>query len=197
MMHGHEESDSAIVAAKRTNETGRPAEEFVEPRAEAEENAEQDGTPRTPSRQGASHGLDRVRQAATLKKEERFTALLHRVDGDRLKEAYLALKREAAPELNQAEGAASRIEMAKAACHRSPPCSSEASSRSKASVATRYPSFAPASTRSSDSGDMWTGPLNGRSREMITTRPDVRTIDKIAAIAICASALGLPKNSAK
>ena len=69
----------------------------MEPRAEAEENAEQDSTPRTPSRKGASHGLDRVRQAARLKKEERFTALLHHVDGDRLKEAYLALKREAAP----------------------------------------------------------------------------------------------------
>ena len=97
LMHGDEESDSAIVAAKRANEAGRPAEEFVEPRAEAEENAERDGTPRTPSRKGASHGLDRVRQAARLKKEERFTALLHHVDGDRLKEAYFALKREAAP----------------------------------------------------------------------------------------------------
>ena len=48
---------------KRANEAGRPGEEFVEPRAGAEENAEQNGTPRTPSRQGASHGLDRVRQA--------------------------------------------------------------------------------------------------------------------------------------
>ena len=61
--HGDEESDSARVAAKRANEVGRPAEEFVEPRAGAKENAEQDGTPRTPSRQGASHGLDRVRRA--------------------------------------------------------------------------------------------------------------------------------------
>ena len=63
MMQGVEGSDSAIVAVKRTNEAGRPAEEPVEPRAGAEENAEQNGTPRTPSRQGASHGLDRVRQA--------------------------------------------------------------------------------------------------------------------------------------
>ena len=63
MMHGDEESDSAIVAVKRANEAGRPGEEFVEPRAGAKENAQQDGTPRAPSRQGASHGLDRVRQA--------------------------------------------------------------------------------------------------------------------------------------
>ena len=32
------------------------------------------------ARQGASHALNRVRQAARLKKEERFTALLHHVD---------------------------------------------------------------------------------------------------------------------
>ena len=97
MMRRQEKSDSAIVAVKRTNDAGRPAEEFVEPRAGAKENAEQGGTPRTPSRQGASHGLERVRQTARLKKEERFTALLHHIDADQLREAYFALKREAAP----------------------------------------------------------------------------------------------------
>ena len=97
MMHGGEESNSAVIAVKRANEAGRLAEEFVEPRAGAKENAEQDGTPRTPSRQGASHGLERVRQTARLKKEERFTALLHHIDADQLREAYFALKREAAP----------------------------------------------------------------------------------------------------
>ena len=78
-------------------EAGRPAEEPVEPRAGAKENADEGGTLRTPSREGASHGLDRVRQAARLKKEERFTALLHHVDVDALGWAYQALKREAAP----------------------------------------------------------------------------------------------------
>ena len=63
MMHGDEESDSAIVAVKRANEAGRPAEEFVEPRAGPKENVEQGGTLRTPGREGASHGLERVRQA--------------------------------------------------------------------------------------------------------------------------------------
>src|SRR5271165_1097693 len=47
MMHGDEVSDSATVAVKRANEAGRPAEQFVEPRAGAKEIAEQDGTPRT------------------------------------------------------------------------------------------------------------------------------------------------------
>ena len=44
-----------------------------------------------------SSGLERVRRAAELNKGERFTALLHHVDVDRLRQAYLWLKREAAP----------------------------------------------------------------------------------------------------
>src|SRR6516165_4664954 len=39
MMHGHEKSDSAIVAMKPPNKAGRPATEAVERRAEAKENA--------------------------------------------------------------------------------------------------------------------------------------------------------------
>ena len=97
MMHEAEKSDPAIVAVKPANGAGRPAEDPVEPRVGAEENANQGGMSRTPSRQGMSHGLERVRQAARLKKEERFTALLHHVDADRLRAAYFALKREAAP----------------------------------------------------------------------------------------------------
>jgi RNA-directed DNA polymerase len=97
MMHGRERSGPVIVAVKPTNEAGRPAEEPVEPRTGAKENAEEGGALRTPGREGASHGLDRVRQAARLKKEERFTALLHHVDVDALGWAYQALKREAAP----------------------------------------------------------------------------------------------------
>ncbi len=53
MMHEHEESDPAIVAEKPTNEAGqagRPAEEPVEPRAGAKENADEGGTLRTPGR---------------------------------------------------------------------------------------------------------------------------------------------------
>jgi group II intron reverse transcriptase/maturase len=41
-------------------------------------------------------GLDRVRQAAKQRKKERFTALLHHVDVDCLRRAYLVLKRDAA-----------------------------------------------------------------------------------------------------
>src|SRR5471032_2318666 len=97
MMHGGEKSDSAIVAVKPANASGRLDGEPVERRAGAEENAGQGGTLRTPSREGASHGLDRVRTAARLKKEERFTALLHHVAVDQLGDAYAALRRKAAP----------------------------------------------------------------------------------------------------
>jgi hypothetical protein len=43
-----------------------------------------------------SQGLERVRQAARQRKKERFTALLHHVTIDRLRESFFALKRNAA-----------------------------------------------------------------------------------------------------
>jgi RNA-directed DNA polymerase len=44
-----------------------------------------------------SQGLDRVRHAAKQRKKERFTALLHHVTVNLLRDAFLALKRYAAP----------------------------------------------------------------------------------------------------
>ncbi|WP_431207006.1 hypothetical protein [Burkholderia cepacia] len=44
-----------------------------------------------------SQGLDRVRQAARQRKQERFTALLHHITIDRLRESFFVLKRNAAP----------------------------------------------------------------------------------------------------
>ena len=41
--------------------------------------------------------LERVRKAARLRKEEKFTALLHHINLDLLREAFFALKRDAAP----------------------------------------------------------------------------------------------------
>jgi group II intron reverse transcriptase/maturase len=52
---------------------------------------------RTLSRASVSQGLDRVRERAKSQKKERFTALLHHVDVERLRRAYLALKRKASP----------------------------------------------------------------------------------------------------
>ena len=96
-MNGHEKSDPAKGAVKPTNNTERSVAEPVEREAGAEGNAEQDDTLRTPSRAGASHGLDRVRTTAREKKKEKFTALLHHISIDLLGMAFFALKRDAAP----------------------------------------------------------------------------------------------------
>lgn len=97
MMNGPEKSDSAIVAVKPANKVGLPAAERVEPRAGTKGNAEQPHTRRTQSRDSVSQGLDRVRNAARQRKKEKFTALLHHVTVDLLRESFLALKRRAAP----------------------------------------------------------------------------------------------------
>lgn len=97
MMNGPEKSDSAIRAKKPANKAGRPAAEWVEQRAGTEGNTGQPHTCRAQNRNGVSQGLDRVRMAARQRKKERFTALLHHVSVDLLRESFLALKRQAAP----------------------------------------------------------------------------------------------------
>src|SRR4051794_4920213 len=96
-MHDHEKSDPAIVARKPTNAAGRPAAEPVERRAGAEGNAGQQRTRRAQDRVSVSQALGRVRQAARQRKKERFTALLHHLNPGLLREAFLALRRDAAP----------------------------------------------------------------------------------------------------
>ena len=97
MTNGHEKSVPNIVAVKPTNKSGRPGAELGEPRAGAEGNAEQNDTLRTQSREGASHGLERVRKTARAKKKEKFTALLHHITVELLDEAFFDLKKDAAP----------------------------------------------------------------------------------------------------
>lgn len=97
MMHGAEKSDSAIRAKKPANKAARAAAEWVEQRAGTKGNAEQSRTQRTQRRASVSPGLDRVRHAARQRKKEKFTALLHHVTVDLLRDAFLALKRRAAP----------------------------------------------------------------------------------------------------
>ena len=96
-MNGGEESHSAIVAAKPPNKAERSVAEAVEPRAGTEGNAEQGGALRTPNRDGALHGLDRVRKAARERKKERFTALWRHITVDLLEEAFRGLRKNASP----------------------------------------------------------------------------------------------------
>ncbi|HLW29014.1 MAG TPA: group II intron reverse transcriptase/maturase [Kiloniellales bacterium] len=96
-MHDLEKSDSGIVAVKPTNKAGQPAAELVEPRPGTKGKAEQQHMHRTQSRARVTQSLDRIRQAARLRKKERFTALLHHIDVDTLRTAFYALRRQASP----------------------------------------------------------------------------------------------------
>ena len=97
MMYGLEKSDLAIVAMKPANNAAQAAAEWVEPRAGTEGNTGQANTRRTQRRCSVSQGLERVRKIARLRTKEKFTALLHHVSVDLLRDAFLALKRRAAP----------------------------------------------------------------------------------------------------
>jgi RNA-directed DNA polymerase len=70
----------------------------MEGRGLAKGNPSQQTAPRTLSRDGARHALERVREAAKRDKKMRFTALLHHVYNiEHLGAAYYALKRDAVP----------------------------------------------------------------------------------------------------
>jgi RNA-directed DNA polymerase len=107
MMHGHEKSDSAIVAVKPANKAAHPAAEQsavgpaaaepVEPRAETKGNASQQSTCRAQSRVSVSQALERIRKVARERKKEKFTALFHHISTDLLEEAFFELKENAAP----------------------------------------------------------------------------------------------------
>ena len=66
MMHGHEKSDSVIVAGKPTNKAERSAAELVEPRTGTKGNAGQQSTRRTQSRVSVSQALERIRQSVAV-----------------------------------------------------------------------------------------------------------------------------------
>ena len=72
MMNGLEKSDLAIVAKKPANKAGKPAAEWVEPRAGTKGNAQDSSTHRTQSRASVSQGIERVRQAARQRKKQQF-----------------------------------------------------------------------------------------------------------------------------
>jgi group II intron reverse transcriptase/maturase len=96
-MNSRGKSDGSIVPQKLSNKAGQPAAEAVEGRGPAKGNPRQRNALRTQSRAGAPSALERVRQAARRDRKQRFTALLHHVyDIERLRAAYLGLKRAAA-----------------------------------------------------------------------------------------------------
>jgi len=95
-MNGAGKSDRLIVPTKSPNKAARAAAEVAEGRGLVKGNAAEQNALRTQSRVGVPSALSRVRQRAKGDKDERFTALLHHVDVDRLRTAFLSLKKDAA-----------------------------------------------------------------------------------------------------
>ena len=96
-MHAVEESDSGVVPMNQPNKSGKPLAEAGEGRPEIKENIAQSSTRPTQSGGSVSQGLSGVRQRAKEKRQEKFTALLHHLSVDVLRESYFALQRKAAP----------------------------------------------------------------------------------------------------
>ena len=97
-MNGQGQSDRPVVPTKSPNNAGEPAAEGMEGRGLAKGNPSQQNALRTQGRAGAPSALARVREGAERDKKVRFTALLHHIDDvERLRAAYFALKRDAAP----------------------------------------------------------------------------------------------------
>src|ERR1017187_8538851 len=96
-MHVSEESDSGVVPMNRWNKDGEPLADSEEGRPLVKENTHQSSTYSTQSEVRVSQGLAGVRKAAKEGKGKRFTALLHHLTVELLREGFYALKRKAAP----------------------------------------------------------------------------------------------------
>jgi hypothetical protein len=92
-------SDGRVVPKKQPNKSAAEATqaEAVEGRRSTKGNSLQTAAPWTQCQIGASDGLRRVREVARRDRRARFTALLHHVTLDLLRESFLSLKRQAAP----------------------------------------------------------------------------------------------------
>jgi RNA-directed DNA polymerase len=96
--HAGEKSDGSVVPANSANnDVSEALAESREGRDPAERNAQQPDMGRTPSRvKPVSLGLLGVREAARQDRTLKFTALLHHVSEDCLREAFFNLKKTAA-----------------------------------------------------------------------------------------------------
>jgi RNA-directed DNA polymerase len=90
-------SDHAIVPMNPSNKDGHPSAEREEGRAWTKENARPSHTYPTQRGASVSQGWARVRQAARKHKQEKFTALLHHLTVDLLRDSFYGRQRHAAP----------------------------------------------------------------------------------------------------
>jgi RNA-directed DNA polymerase len=97
MMNGRGKSDSSTVPPKSPNKAEGPAAEAMEGKELAKGNSPERNALRTQGRENAPSALERVRQAASRNRKQRFTALFHHIyDVERLRAAFLAIKKDAA-----------------------------------------------------------------------------------------------------
>ncbi len=91
------ESDGVIVPEKSPNKEAPALAEVTEGRTSAKRNAEEEATIRIQGREMVSFGLDGVRTRAKADKTCCFTALLHHITPELLRQSFYELKRKAAP----------------------------------------------------------------------------------------------------
>jgi RNA-directed DNA polymerase len=97
LMNGDGESYCGIVPMKQLNKGEETPAEVAEGRPKTKENTQQPNLGRTPSRESRPSGLERVREAARKDGKLKFTALLHHISIDLLRDSYYSLKKQAAP----------------------------------------------------------------------------------------------------
>lgn len=98
MMDESGKSDDRVVPKKPSNKAARVVAETGEGRGSTKGNSREQSAHQTQGWERASQALERVRRAARKDKKQRFTALLHHIyDIDRLREAFYALRKDAAP----------------------------------------------------------------------------------------------------
>src|SRR6201998_2958450 len=96
-MNVPEESDSSVITVHHSNKIEHSMAESEEGRPLIKENIHQSSTRPTQSGARVSQGLAGVRKVARDHKEMKFTALLHHVTVDLLRDSFSSLKRKAAP----------------------------------------------------------------------------------------------------
>jgi len=92
-----EKSDCAVIPVNQLNKEGRLSAEVGEGRAQTKENIVRSHMHPTQSGKCMSQGLDGVRKVARERKQERFTALLHHLSVELLRDSFYALQRKASP----------------------------------------------------------------------------------------------------
>ena len=103
-MHAAEKSDINIVPKKASNKARQPQRGGGDAGGKDDDQGElleRTTVTCTQRQEKALNGLDRIRKAAGRNKTLRFTNLMHHVSEDLLRKAYQALKRDAAPGVDE------------------------------------------------------------------------------------------------